>query len=75
MPRPDIAPLLSEKFVALASDCDDPQDEVLAMAARLEDAMMLPFVLIATPDGELVEGSSGSVTPDALRGMLERATS
>ena len=42
-----MAPLLKEHFVALASDCDNPEDEVVALAQKLEDAMMLPFIIFA----------------------------
>jgi hypothetical protein len=73
VPRPDIAPLLKEHFVALAADCDDPEAEVLTLATELEDAMMLPFVLIADAHGKFVTGSSGAVTPAGLRAMLESA--
>ena len=74
VPRPDVAPLLKAGFVALAADCDDPEDEVLALAANLEDAMMLPFVLIADENGAFVTGAAGSVTPENLRAMLQSVT-
>lgn len=66
MPRPDVAELLRQGYVAVASDCDDPEDEVMALAARLEDAMMLPFVLFAEADGSFLDGYSGVVTPPYL---------
>ena len=71
VPHPEIAPLLREGFVALASDCDDPEDEVLGLAQHLEDAYMLPFVILADPDGTFVGGSSGAVNPLALKRALE----
>ncbi len=73
VPRPDVAPLLQEHFVALASDCDDPEPEVQQLAMKVENAMMLPFVILADADGQFLEGHSGAVAPEQLRGMLERA--
>lgn len=72
MPRPDVAPLLQQHFVALASDCDDPEDEVLHLAQQLEDAQMLPFVLFADTRGRLLEGSSGAVNPQTFAKTLQR---
>lgn len=66
MPRPDVAELLQKGYVAVASDCDDAEDEVMALAAELEDAMMLPFVLFAEADGSFLDGYSGVVTPPYL---------
>jgi len=74
LPRPDVAPLLQAGFVALASDADDPEDAVLRLAYRLEDAMMLPFVLFADAEGKFLAGSSGFVNPAAFRATLERLT-
>ena len=73
VPRPDVAPLLQQSFVALASDCDDAEDEVLALADQLEDAQMLPFVLVADANGKFLGGSSGALGPAALRQLLETA--
>jgi len=56
--------------VALASDCDDPEPEVLALAEQLEDAYMLPFVLFADAEGRFVGGSSGAVNPLTFRKTL-----
>jgi hypothetical protein len=72
VPRPDVAPLLQQHFVALASDCDDPEDEVLRLAEHLEDAQMLPFVLFADADGRFLGGSSGNVLPQTFVKTLER---
>lgn len=72
VPRPDVAPLLRENFVAVASDCDDPEDEVAALAGQLEDAMMLPFVLFADADGRFLDGYSGVVTPPYLIKTMKR---
>jgi thioredoxin-related protein len=74
VPRPEIAALLRERFVAVASDCDDAEPEVEALAMELEDAYMLPFVLFADADGRFLEGTSGAVSPGALRETLERLT-
>ncbi len=61
-----MAPLLQSHFVALASDCDDPEDEVIALAQKLEDAMMLPFIIFADAEGNYLDGYSGVVTPPHL---------
>ena len=74
IPRPDVAPLLQEHFVALASDCDEPEPEVIAIAQKLEDAMMLPFVLFANAKGEFVDGYAGVVTPPYLIKLLTKLT-
>lgn len=71
IPRPDVAPLLQEHFVALAADCDHAELEVEQIAMQLEDAMMLPFVLVADAEGNYVTGSSGYVEPAALITMLQ----
>ena len=71
IPRPDVAPLLQSKFVALASDCDDAEPEVEELAMKLEGAMMLPFVLFCDADGQFLGGFSGLVTPEKLVETLE----
>ncbi len=58
--------MLQAGFVAVASDCDEPEDEVIALAQQVEDAMMLPFVLFADADGNYLDGYSGVVTPPYL---------
>ena len=58
--------------MALASDADAPEPEVIALARRLEDAMMLPFVLFADAEGEFLDGYSGVVTPPYLLKTLGR---
>ncbi|MFM7280327.1 MAG: thioredoxin family protein [Planctomycetia bacterium] len=72
IPRPDIAPLLQQNFVALASDCDECEDEVMALAAQIEDAYMLPFVILADAHGKFLAGTSGVVAPASLKALLER---
>ena len=61
-----MAPLLQEHFIAVASDCDDAEEEVIVLAQQLEDAMMLPFILFAEADGTFLDGYSGVVTPPYL---------
>lgn len=63
--------MLSEHFVALASDCDDPEPEVIDLARNLEDAYMLPFVVFADADGRFVAGSSGAIAPASFKQTLE----
>ncbi|MDG1049796.1 MAG: hypothetical protein P8R46_06275 [Planctomycetota bacterium] len=58
--------MLQAGFVALASDCDEPEDEVIALAQQVEDAMMLPFILFADAEGNYIDGYSGVVTPPYL---------
>jgi hypothetical protein len=72
VPRPDVAPLLQQHFVALAADADDADDEVAELAQNLENAYMLPFVLFAGPDGRFLGGFSGSVTPAAFVAAIEK---
>jgi hypothetical protein len=73
IPRPDVAPLLQEHFIALAADCDDPEPEVEELARKVPDAMMLPFVILTDSNGQYVDGRSGAMSPPALKSMLERA--
>lgn len=72
VPRPDVAPLLQEHFVALAADADDTEDGVIQLAMKLEDAMMLPFVLFADSEGNFLDGYAGVGTPPALLERLQR---
>lgn len=72
VPRPDVAPLLQQHFVALASDADEPEDEVLKHGYEMEDASMLPIVMFVSTDGKLIEGLSGSVNPISFASRLKR---
>lgn len=72
LPRPDVAPLLQQHFVALAADADDAEDEVIALAQQLENAFMLPFVIFADEDGRFLDGSSGLVNPALFAATLAR---
>jgi thioredoxin-related protein len=72
VPRPDVAPLLQERFVALAADADDTESAVEDLAMNLEDATMLPFVLFADADGKFVDGLSGFVNPAIFVATLKR---
>lgn len=72
VPRPDVAPLLQEHFIALAADADNPEQPVSDLAMKLEDAMMLPFVLFADADGNFLDGYSGVVAPPALIKTLKK---
>lgn len=72
VPRPDVAPLLQQHFVALASDADETEEAVLKHAYQLEDAYMLPFVLFVRADGTFVEGLSGAVNPITFAARLRR---
>lgn len=72
VPHPEIAPLLQRGFVALASDCDDPEEPVELLAGQIEDAYMLPFVIFASPDGRFLAGASGAVNPLTFKRRLEQ---
>jgi len=72
VPRPDVAPLLQDHFVALAADADDTERAVEKLAMNLEDAMMLPFVLFADADGNFVDGFSGNVNPALFAATCKR---
>ena len=72
VPRPEVAALLQERFVALAADADDTEDEVFELASHLPDATMLPFVMFADAEGRFLEGSSGVVDPRRFVETLER---
>ncbi len=72
VPQPKVAALLRERFVALASDVDDPEPPVLDLAMQhLQDAMMLPFVLFTDADGAFLAGSHGAVHPDRFLATLQ----
>lgn len=71
VPHPQIAPLLQRHFVALASDCDDPEDEVGQLTQNLQDGYMLPFVMFADASGKYLGGSSGAVNPVSFKRVLE----
>ena len=49
--------------MALAADCDDPEEEVVERARKSEDAYMLPFVIVADAEGNYLGGASGRQTP------------
>lgn len=72
VPRPDVAPLLQQHFVAVAADADDTERAVEKIAMELEDATMLPFVLFVDADGEFVDGFSGAVNPALFVSTLKR---
>lgn len=71
MPHAEVAPILQQYFVALASDADDPEPEVLELARNLEDAYMLPFVVFADAGGRFLGGSSGATNPLSFKRALE----
>jgi hypothetical protein len=72
VPRPEVAPLLQQHFVALAADADDSEIEVEDLAMKLEDAMMLPFVLFTDGNGQFVDGMSGSIHAASFVALLKR---
>lgn len=70
VPHPEVAPILKDGFVALASDADEPEPDVLALAENLEDAYMLPFVIFVDGDGKFVGGFSGATNPLSFKRTL-----
>ena len=56
--------------MALAADCDDPEEEVVDLARRLDEAYMLPFVIVTDSNGQFLGGASGMQTPEGLLGIL-----
>lgn len=73
VPHPEIAPMLEQHFVALASDCDDPEDSVSALAEQLPDAMMLPFTIFTDASGRVLGGGEGAQSARSFKTLLERA--
>ena len=73
VPRPDIAPVLQEHFVALSGDADVPEAEVHKLIFKLENANMLPFVILADAEGNFLDGMCGAVAPDVLAQKLAAA--
>jgi len=72
IPQAEIAPLLRQHFVALASDIDAPEAELIDLAAtNMPDAMMLPFVLFLDADGTFLAGSHGAVHPRRFQQVLQ----
>jgi len=72
IPREEIRTLLGERFVCLAADCDASDDEVDEIAAKLDGAEMLPFVMVTDARGQYLDGLSGRIDVDALHRLLER---
>ena len=44
----------------------------MALAAQIEDAYMLPFVIVADAHGKFLAGTSGVVAPASLKALLEQ---
>ncbi len=72
LPHAEVAPLVARHCVALASDCDDPEDEVLALAENMPDAMSLPFAIFADADGRFLAGSEGAQSARSFKELLLR---
>ena len=72
VPQPKIAALLRDRFVALASDADDPEPPIIDLGMQnLPDAMMLSFVMITDSEGNFLAGSHGAVRPDHFLETLQ----
>lgn len=72
LPRPDVAPLLRDHYVALAGDADLPEAEVHRLLFKLKNASMLPMVILADADGAFLEGVSGVSDPARIKALLEK---
>jgi hypothetical protein len=72
LPRPDVAPLLQQHYVALAGDADLPEAEVHRLLFKLRTASMLPVVIIADANGQFLDGLSGVVDPARIKALLEK---
>ena len=70
LPAPEVAPILRDGFVALAANADDPEAEVHKLSFKLKQATLLPFVLVADPEGAFLAGHSGAIEPDDLARLL-----
>ncbi len=75
IPRPDVADLLQNNFVALAADADGEDEAIIALASQLPDAMMLPFVIFADSEGQFLDGYSGAATAPYLIKTLNKLIS
>lgn len=74
VPHPEIAPSLQQHFVGLAADADAAEEAVVQLAMKLEDAMMLPFVIFTDAQGEFLDGYSGVVTPPYFLKTIQKLT-
>lgn len=72
LPRPDIAPLLKQHYVALAGDADLPETEVHRLLFKLRNASMLPIVILTDAEGQFLEGLSGVAEPARIKALLEK---
>jgi hypothetical protein len=72
LPRPDVAPLLSNGFVTLAADVDLPEAEVHRLVFKLRNASMLPIVILADAKGQFLDGLSGVSDPARIKALLEK---
>jgi thioredoxin-related protein len=73
VPRPRVAALLKQHFVGLASDADDPEQQVVDLGMQhLADATMLPFVMFTDAEGNYLGGGHGAVEPARFEKALEQ---
>jgi hypothetical protein len=65
---------LNDHFVCLASDCDHPEPEVMAIGRdHMPHARTLPFCLYLDSDGKFIHGTAGGVSKEGFRADLEQA--
>lgn len=72
IPRPDVAPLLQQHYVALSADPDLPEADVHRLLFKLKNASMLPIVIVADADGRYLDGLSGVSDPPRIKALLEK---
>ncbi|MFT4541610.1 MAG: hypothetical protein ACI841_002869 [Planctomycetota bacterium] len=65
---------MQQHFVALSADADAPEQEIVQLAMKLEDAMMLPFVLFADADGNFLDGYAGTSSAPYLLKVIDKLT-
>lgn len=66
--------MLQENFVGLAADADAAEDAVIQLAMKIEDGMMLPFVIFADAEGVFLDGYSGTATPPFFLKTIQKLT-
>ena len=70
IPHPKVATRLAAHFVGVAADADGDDQRVLALAMKIEDASMLPFVIFTDDQGKFQTGYAGVGTaPRMVRAL------
>lgn len=68
MTHSKIKPELENKFVLLAADCDNPEEEVRKIGAHhMASARSLPFIMYLNSKGDFVFGTQGGRDPHTFQ--------